>query len=379
MPQKTKLLFVDDNPANLAILEETFLDEFDYRTAENGEEALRAASEYRPDIVLLDIMMMPGIDGYEVCRRLRAMPECEHVKVIMVSARALVAERLKAYEIGADDYVTKPFDPPELYAKVQVYRKLKRIEEVGKLKNDVFTLLLHQVQTPLRAITAPADLLKSEPSMSQEQRRRLGDVIFSNAQRLKRFFAKVRLLSEIRSGTFCPRPERLDLRDVAAKAVREAAPAASARGVKVVETYEDPGTVLGDPTSLEQAIAHVLENAIRYSFERGTVHVQVSRDGDAVFLSIADRGRGIPEALLPNLFVEFVDVESRGYHEGPGISLALAREIVVQHGGDIEARSSPGEETVFTLRLPSGAPARSPRPQLAPASSAAAPESSCGG
>src|SRR5438128_6009709 len=128
MRHNGKILIVDDNATNIAILEELLSDHYKLHSARSGEEALAALEEFRPDLILLDIMM-PGIDGYETCRRIRANPARKNVKVIMVSAKAMVSERLKGYEAGADDYITKPFEEDELLAKVQVYLRLKSVEE----------------------------------------------------------------------------------------------------------------------------------------------------------------------------------------------------------------------------------------------------------
>ena len=120
MQRQSRILLVDDNPTNLAILEEMLGDEYRRGTATSGEEALEIAPDFQPDLILLDVMM-PGINGYETCRRIRANPALRNVKIVMVSAKALVSERLEGYDAGADDYLTKPFDEKELLAKVRVY------------------------------------------------------------------------------------------------------------------------------------------------------------------------------------------------------------------------------------------------------------------
>src|SRR6266705_2169784 len=128
-PIHNRILIVDDHPINVAILEEILGDDYPLQTATCGEEALAIAPDFQPALILLDIMM-PGIGGYETCRRLRAHPALRYSKIIMVSARALVAERLQGYDVGADDYITKPFDEEELVAKVRVYLRLRSLEEV---------------------------------------------------------------------------------------------------------------------------------------------------------------------------------------------------------------------------------------------------------
>src|SRR6185295_16004766 len=140
MAGPVRILGVDDNPRNLDILRRTLAPEFAMATAASGEEALEVAVRLRPDLILLDIMM-PGIDGYETCRRIRAIPALANTKIIMVSAKALTTERLEGYAAGANDYVVKPFDQDELMAKVRVYLKLKSVEEVDRMKSDLLDLM----------------------------------------------------------------------------------------------------------------------------------------------------------------------------------------------------------------------------------------------
>ena len=130
MSQLSRLLIVDDHPTNIFCLKELLEDDYQLTTAMSGEEALALAPVCRPDLVLLDVMM-PGIDGYETCRRLRALPELHHTKILMVSARAMLQERMQGYEAGADDYIVKPFEEEELLAKIRVYVRLTPIDEAA--------------------------------------------------------------------------------------------------------------------------------------------------------------------------------------------------------------------------------------------------------
>jgi len=131
MNTQNKILIVDDNATNIAILEETLADLYGLKAAKSGEEALAVAEDFRPDMILLDVMM-PGIDGFETCRRIRANPVLNHVRIILVSGKTQVSERLKGYEAGADDYITKPFEEEELLAKVRVYLRLKPIDAAAR-------------------------------------------------------------------------------------------------------------------------------------------------------------------------------------------------------------------------------------------------------
>ena len=122
MQTRNKVLAVDDNLTNIAVMQEILSDDYDVRTAATGNEALQTAVEFQPDIMLLDIML-PDIDGYEVCRQIRANPVLEDTIIIMVSAKGMIEERYKGHEVGADDYITKPFKEDELMESVAFFLK----------------------------------------------------------------------------------------------------------------------------------------------------------------------------------------------------------------------------------------------------------------
>ena len=128
MQAKKRVLAVDDNELNIEIIKEVLDDEYNLKTATTGEEALEVAVEFRPDVILLDIML-PGMDGYEVCQRIRANPTLCHTKIIMVSAKAMTSERIEGYEAGANVYIAKPFNGNGLTTKVRQQIRLADMEK----------------------------------------------------------------------------------------------------------------------------------------------------------------------------------------------------------------------------------------------------------
>lgn len=132
MLKQHKILVVDDDAVNLDVIEEALDNEYNIKTCLNGEETLNVIEQYNPDIVLLDIMM-PGIDGYEVCQKIRENPNLYHTKIIFISAKEMLKDRLAGYQVGGDDYIVKPFEEEELRAKVKVFLRLKYEEEIKSL------------------------------------------------------------------------------------------------------------------------------------------------------------------------------------------------------------------------------------------------------
>lgn len=187
MQTQKKILVVDDNPANCAIIEELLGDQYNLMTVLTGQNALKAAQDFQPDLILLDVMM-PGIDGYEVCRRIRMTPSLRYTRIIIVSAKAMVSERLKGYQAGADDYITKPFDVDELLAKIRVYLRLKFVEETEQIESNVLSGLYSRTSAPLNSLIQSAQTLMFEEELDTKERKALIEEVYLSAKELQNFF-----------------------------------------------------------------------------------------------------------------------------------------------------------------------------------------------
>ncbi len=355
MEPRSRILVVDDNPTNIKIAKVMLGEIYHLATAVTGEEALRIATEFRPDIILLDIMM-PGIDGYEVCRRIRDDPTLCHTKVIMVSAKAMVSERLEGYQVGADDYITKPYEEDELLAKVRVYLRLKSVEEVDRLKSNVLSLIGHETRTPLNSIISPAEMLASDEEMDAEERKMLAEMVCRNAKRLHAFFEKAMTLSTMKAGSMAFRFEDANPGDVVRDAVAEIVSAAERRDVTIDQDLTELPTVVIDPEQIKCALMAMLDNAVRFSPPGGQVTIGGHTEDGHLVLRVTDRGEGIDPDFLPHVLNDFTGADVEHHTEGQGLSLAIARQILLAHNGTISVESTPGQETTFTVRLPDAAP-----------------------
>ncbi len=351
MQLRNKILAVDDNVIDITTIEKLLGERYDLRTATTGEDALEIAAVFRPDIILLD-SMMPGLDGGQVCRQIRGDSGLRHTKIIMVSGKSMVSERIEAYQAGADDYITKPFNEDELLAKIRVYLRLKSVEEVDQFKTNVLTLLCHEARTPLNSLIAPAEMLMSGEEIDAEDRKLLIEMMHSAARRLHHFFENVMLLSSLKSGKWQFNPEPADLCEVVHEAVCDVATKAADRKIKIEEKFETGPMACLDRQQIKRAITSILDNAIRFSPAGRRVDVCVSGDDEYVCVSVTDRGEGIEPDYLPYVFEELSDPDIDHHSRGQGLSLAIARQIVLQHNGKIDAESAQGSNTTFTVRLP---------------------------
>ena len=187
MQEKRKILAVDDNPTNLAVIEELLGSQYDLITVSTGQDALKLAEEFRPDLILLDIMMS-GIDGYEVCRRIRMNSSLWYTRIIIVSAKAMVSERLEGYQAGADDYLTKPYDAEELLAKVRVHLRLKPIKAIQQTEQNLLNTLYGKTNALLNSLIELAETLKSDENIAIDKRKDLAEKLHSSVKELQSFF-----------------------------------------------------------------------------------------------------------------------------------------------------------------------------------------------
>jgi two-component system sensor histidine kinase/response regulator len=351
MLSKPRILAVDDNPRNLSILRRAIGEEFNFTAAASGEEALEWASRNRPDVILLDIMM-PGLDGYETCRRLKARPDLSSVKILLVSAKSMTADRLEGYAAGADDFVVKPFEPAELLAKVRVYARLKSVEEVDRLKSNLLTLLSHETRTPLTLIASPVSLLLDRADLSEQQRELLR-MVETGARRLCVLLDKVAFLSQLRLREIAFRMADADLGAIAREAADRARARSAEADVRVTVEVAGSAPIRGDAEHVGGVLDALLDNAIRFSRGGGTVRVQVGGSDTHAVLIVSDSGPGIDPEVAPRIFEEFAATDIDHHKSGHGLSLATARLIVEQHGGTLRLVPAPGSAgATFRIEIP---------------------------
>jgi two-component system, sensor histidine kinase and response regulator len=355
MSTRERILSVDDNPRNQLILRK-LLSSYDLREARTGEEALAEVVRFQPDLILLDIMM-PGIDGYETCRRLRAMQsELRSPKIIMVSAKAIVSERLEGYEAGADDYITKPFNPDELLAKVRVYLRLKSMEEMERLRDNIISLLSHETRTPLTGLLAAVEMLRAQaPAEASDPE--LLDMIDRSARDLHSLIERIVTLSTLRSGTFPFDPQPAALGGLTRDLVVAMRAEAERRGVMLDCVASGDACCRLDARFSDLVIRPLIQNALEHSGPRATVRVEVSDDPDraAARLVIQDDGPGLDPCLLRNVEQEFVVGDLSHHRRGSGLGLPIARLFTERHGGELRLESEQGAGTRVTLHVPAAA------------------------
>ncbi|MCM2274811.1 MAG: hybrid sensor histidine kinase/response regulator [Candidatus Didemnitutus sp.] len=348
------ILLVDDTPANLSVLAECLAGAgFSLLVAEDGEDALALTARTAPDLILLDVMM-PGIDGFTTCRRLKERPETRDVPVIFMTALTDTAEKLKAFEAGAVDYVTKPIQHEEALARIHTHltiRRLRReLEQQLALKERFMRIAGHDLRNPLCLILMSGELARRKgapPEVAEYL-----ESIHASARQMRGIIDT--FLNLRRPGAEAAPGGRCDLNLLARAVAAQHEPAAEHKRIALQLELEDGiPSAKGDAGHVYQALANYVSNALKFTPPGGRVVVRTRTGGVRLRLEVADDGPGVPAEERAALFTEFARLSPRptAGEESNGVGLSIVKQLVESQGGKVGAEF-PATGSVFWLELP---------------------------
>lgn len=383
-----RLLVVDDEPSGREILNDILETQgYEITSASHGAEALELAAAFDPDLVLLDVMM-PGMDGFEVCRRLRADPALADVAIVLITALDDRASRLRGIEAGADDFLSKPFDRIELRARVQMITRLNRHRHLmaeraqrqaaeaqaqahlaaEQLKDQFIADMSHELRTPLAALSLLAgnlDMLYDQ--LSAERRREMIRKVRGHTRVLSELVENVLQLSRLGQHNRSDHTTTIDLAALLRGEAETQEPLAEQRSQQLQVIAAGKLLVRGVPDLLRQVIRNLISNAIKYTPPGGVIVCACAGgpapppawpapadlpSGSWAALQVRDTGIGVDAQALPRIFERFYRVHPQSTIPGTGLGLAIVREIVESHQGFICVDSIPGQGSAFAVYLP---------------------------
>jgi two-component system sensor histidine kinase/response regulator len=347
---RAKILVVDDEPLNRAMFRDLLNDCYTLRTASSGEEALTILPAFVPDLILLDIML-PGMDGYETCRAIRSEPSYSFTKIVMVSIKRNLQERLQGYEAGADDFLAKPFDCDELSHKVRIFLHLKRVEEVDLIAGYLLNRFSIEARTPLNGMIEPAKTLLQD-DLPPHEVRQIAGIVLESAKRLHSFVRKTTLFCNLKKGLM-PVKQKASLVSHLHMVIDKAGDAAATRSITIELNSADDIELPADWIMIDTALGYILENAIQQSPTRSTIAIRMSATSGCAQVTVTDQGNGIKPGLVDKLFDGNRCMQNLArLDDCKGFSLALAKQILDLHDGAISAFNNPEKGATFRLTLP---------------------------
>ncbi len=359
MNDKKLILVVDDNPENLKILGNILkLNGLSPAFAQNGMKALNSVKKKLPDLILLDVMM-PEMDGFEVCRQLKQDSGTKEVPVIFLTAKTEKEDVIQGLELGAVDYVTKPFNSKELMTRVNTHLELKAAKEELKqavaTKDKFFSIIAHDLANIFNTSLGSSNLLTSNEQLDNEERTEFLLLIHKSLEKGYSLLRNLLEWSRSQTGRIQVTPTTLNLKNLADQNLALLENNAKTKNITLFSSVENI-SVVADENMLYTIIRNLLSNAIKFTPKGGKIEISATIVEDGlVEISISDTGVGIKPENLDKLFRIDVSLSTRGtaQEEGTGLGLILCKEFVEKNGGTIGVKSELGKGSRFYFCLPS--------------------------
>lgn len=372
-PRNTPLgtvLAVDDTPGNLRVLVEALSAAgLEVLVATDGLAAIETARYSHPDLILLDVLM-PGIDGYETCARLKQDAQTAQTPIIFMTALCETEEKVRAFEVGAIDYITKPFEQAELLARVNTHLTISRLqqdlekrnrelEDLNRLKNEFMGMAAHDVRNPLASVLACAELIETivDTSPPAKTKMLIGQISMS-ARRINAIITNLLDVNAIDSGQRRLQLAPCAVQPVVERVVGQNSHKARAKDIELVlEPSDAPLTGVVDETAAEQVLDNLVSNAVKYSPSGTRVTVRLLSGEDCVAVAVQDQGPGIPVEDQEKMYGKFCRLTPKPTAGEPstGLGLWIVKELTESMKGRIMCESEVGKGTTFTVLWPKAA------------------------
>ncbi|MBF0561300.1 MAG: hybrid sensor histidine kinase/response regulator [Alphaproteobacteria bacterium] len=374
---KQTILVVDDAPENIDVIKSILVPDYTVKVATRGVLALKIAQSQPPDLVLLDVMM-PDLDGYEVCRQLKTSEVTRDVPVIFVTVRDQTEDETRGLDLGAVDYISKPIRPPILRARIRTHialaearRRLalqnRALIDAARLREDVEHIMRHDLKSPLNIIIGAPQFLLMQSNFTNEQREYLNDILEAG-QRMLSMINNSLDIFKIENGAYDFRPKRIDLLAVMQGVLAELRMAIANKHLQVTILVDDrePGEtrrveVMAEDLLCHSMLSNLCKNAVEASPQGDRITIRFEC-GPQVVLSIYNGGE-VPENIRDRFFDKFV---TAGKRDGTGLGTYSAMLIARTHHGSITLDTSTPGRTCLRVTLPAAqdyAPRRPPVPQ----------------
>ena len=361
------ILIVDDISANLQILGDILeSDGYKVRPVLNGELALEVAEAEKPDLILLDIMM-PGMDGFEVCRRLKESEKLNDVPIIFISALNDSKDIVKALTYGGVDYITKPFRAEEVKARaathIKLYLQQNELREQGialtnlnATKDKFFSIIAHDLRAPFNGFLGLTQIMAEQlNSLPINQVQSIAASMRISATNLFNLLNNLLEWAQMQQGAILYKPIPIAVLPFVTEALKPALNTANRKGVSIGFSIPEYLTVFADYNMLASTIGNIVSNAVKFTPSEGTVSISAKPiEADMVEFAVKDTGIGMDNETLADMFKIDVSISRKVTDGEPstGLGLLLCKDFIEKHGGRIWAESEEGKGSTFRFTLP---------------------------
>ena len=365
--ERKKILIVDDMPNNLSLVTHLLKPFYEVLLANDGQKAITVAHDHHPDLILLDIMM-PGMNGYDACARLKESKTTEDIPVIFLTAKASGDDIQKAYEVGGVDYIIKPVNPKELLARVKNHlaiidhqRKIDLLNQellvIDGHKNKIFSILSHDLTNAISGSHQLLNILMTKVeagSLSQGDLLKRLTAVRNGMANTELLLKDILLWSKNQVKKVVFAPKEFEVRQRIEEIMRQLEVQKQNKQINFHLAVEDTLKVHADIDMFSVIVRNLLSNAIKFSKPGGPIEVSAARQDNHIEIRVADQGVGIPPQDIDRIFSFSSNVTTPGTagEKGNGLGLGLCRELVKKHEGTIRAESEPGKGATIIVTFP---------------------------
>jgi len=354
------ILVVDDDRVNLKIIGGILRHEgYEITEAASGEQALEVYAEFRPNLVLLDVVM-PGIDGFATCRTLKKTYGETCAPVIFITARNKADDIVMGFDAGGVDYLTKPFRPKEVLARIRTHLSnqllLEQLSKANAAKDRFLGMCAHDLRNPLSSIRGLAELMSENAigPLTGEQRE-IVHTIHSASQSMLQLVNELLDVATIEAGHLKLAKEPTRIADIVVRAVHLSNIEAAKKSTRIELVNRTKNPMIDvDRIKIRQVVDNIINNAVKYSPRGSLITVKIHADDASSGFSVSDNGPGIPDNERHKLFKDYgrLSAQPTGGEKSTGLGLAICRKIVEAHRGTISVENNPGRGCEFVVRLP---------------------------
>jgi two-component system, sensor histidine kinase and response regulator len=359
-PAKSRILVVDDISKNLQVVGTMLRNEgYEVMPAGSGAQALDRVRVRLPDLILLDLMM-PEMDGLEVCHRLKTDPATGQIPIIFLTASNEMEHLMKGFEAGAVDYITKPFNAPELLARVRTHLELKharqRLRELNEEKNEFMGIAAHDLRNPLSAIKGYSEMMiEDAQALEHRELEENGRRVLETAARMAEMVQNLLDANRIERGEMQLHLARADLPAVVTAVLETQRPRAATKQ-QTLQWQNNAGAVLvlADSIVLAQVIENLVSNAVKYSPPGKNIFVRLEKHAQGARVEVQDEGPGLSAEDQKKLFGKFARLSAKptGGEHSTGLGLSIVKKMVEAMNGKVWCESELGRGATFIVELP---------------------------
>lgn len=364
--EKATILVVDDNPANLRV----FLDQltragFRILVAPSGQRALQQLDHITPDLILLDVLM-PGLDGFETCSRLKANKATKNIPVIFMTALTDTLDKVKGFDVGGVDYITKPLQYEEAIARIRTHLTIRRLQQqleeqnaqlkhLNASKDKFLSMISHDLRSPFSSLRGLIQF--TSQNLQGWSKSKIEEVIHLLGHSTDNLYALIENLltwSRIQRGVIDFQPQYLQLKNTIAKDIDLFTSIAEQKQILLTNHVAEPLQVYADANMLDAVLRNLLSNAIKFTHPGGRIDVSATQNEHSITVSVTDTGIGLSEENSAKLFRIDDRYKQLGTakEKGTGLGLILCKEFIEKNEGVIGVISQPDKGSTFFFTLP---------------------------